>query len=87
MLVQSFAHFVQFLDLKKRNGASEVAASPAVAAKRVRRSAKPEACDHLQGMTVISFYIDNFKSLIDFRPPEPHQLGSFYLSGWVERSG
>ena len=30
-------------------------------------------------MAVIrSFYIDNFKSLIDFRlPPEPHQLGSF----------
>lgn len=30
-------------------------------------------------MAVIrSFYIDNFKSLVDFRlPPEPHQLGSF----------
>ncbi|WP_298626464.1 AAA family ATPase [uncultured Zoogloea sp.] len=25
-----------------------------------------------------SFYIDNFKSLVDFRlPPEPHRLGSF----------
>ena len=30
-------------------------------------------------MTVIrSFYIDNFKSLVDFRlPPAPHQLGAF----------
>jgi AAA15 family ATPase/GTPase len=34
-----------------------------------------------------SFYIDNFKSLVDFRlPPAPHRLGSF-TAWWVNGAG